>query len=51
MAPNTRAASAASREFLQPKVDRIDDLADAVSEEHARLVALLPAPEPLAVGA
>src|SRR5512133_1912248 len=29
MAPNTRAASAASREFLQPKVDRIDDLAEA----------------------
>ena len=29
MAPNTRAASAASREFLQPKVDRIDDLAAA----------------------
>ena len=39
MAPNTRAASAASREFLQPKVDRIDDLAEAARAINAAVQA------------
>jgi hypothetical protein len=39
--PNTRAASAAAREYLQPKVDRIDDLAEAARAIDAALVQVL----------